>query len=109
MRRQSSKARKVASERSEIRLSLHALRGPYCEACGTLRPHEDPSPWTDMHEVLSRGRGGDPTDPENILCLCRWCHHWVTVNPKAATELGLLRGRTASEHVAKFRISQIGT
>jgi hypothetical protein len=104
VRRQSSKARAVASERSEIRLSLHAHRGPYCEACPTLRPREEPNAWTDMHEMLTRGRGGSPTDTTNILCLCRDCHHWVTVNPKAATELGFMRSRTAEEHAAKFRI-----
>lgn len=58
-----------------------------------------------MHEILTRGRGGDPTDAENILCLCRACHKWVTEHETAARALGLVRARTAEEHAATFRIS----
>jgi hypothetical protein len=57
-----------------------------------------------MHEVLSRGRGGSPTDPENILCLCRGCHKWITEHPEQATALGWLRARTATEHGALYRV-----
>ncbi len=85
-------------------MELHAARGPYCEACPTLRPAEEPSPWSDVHEILSRGRGGSATDPANQLCLCRPCHHWITVNPEDATALGFLRARTAAEHEALYRI-----
>jgi hypothetical protein len=46
---------------------------------------------TDIHEPLTRGRGGDILDPENTLALCRVCHDWIHANPLAATELGLLR------------------
>lgn len=101
-----AKARRVSEARKDIRLSLHAARGPYCQACPVLRPAEEPAPWTDMHEVLSRGRGGDPTDPENILCLCRPCHHWVTVNPADATEAGLLRAMSVDEFAVRYRIEQ---
>lgn len=104
MRRQSSKARAVASERSEQRQALLAHRGPYCEACPTLRPREEARPWSDVHEVLSRARGGSPTDTENQMCLCRDCHSWITVNPKQATELGFMRSRSAEEHASLFRI-----
>jgi hypothetical protein len=103
MRRQSVRARKVAQERSEARLQLHAHRGPYCEACPTLRPREEPNPWTDVHEVLTRGRGGSATDTDNQLCLCRPCHHWITVNPAEAEALGFMRARSAAEHRALFR------
>lgn len=101
-----AKARGVAAERREIRLQLHAHRGPYCEACPALRPHEEENPWTDMHEVLTRGRGGDPTDPGNIMCLCSPCHKWVTEHPREATELGLMRARTAEEHAGLFRLAR---
>lgn len=101
-----AKARAVSAERKDIRLSLHAHRGPYCQGCPVTpvgRPH-DPRPWTDMHEILTRGRGGDPTDPENILCLCRECHVWVTTHELEARALGLVRARTAEEHAALFRV-----
>lgn len=101
-----AKARRVSAERKDIRLSLHAHRGPYCQGCPvTPVGAEDPRPWTDMHEVLTRGRGGDPTDEANILCLCRPCHKWVTEHETAARALGLVRARTAEEHADTFRIS----
>lgn len=56
-----------------------------------------------MHEILSRGRGGSPTDPENILCLCRGCHSFITTHPAWAEEKGWSRSRTAHEHQMLFR------
>lgn len=101
-----AKARRVSAERKDIRLSLHAARGPYCEGCPVtpVGDSSNPRPWTDMHEILTRGRGGDATDPLNILCLCRECHVWVTTHEEAARALGLVRARTAAEHTALFRI-----
>lgn len=102
------KARDIAAERREIRLSLHAHRGPYCEGCPVTPVGDvhDPRPWTDLHEVLTRGRGGDPTDPGNILCLCRECHRWVTEHEVQARALGLVRARTAEEHAELFRLAR---
>lgn len=101
-----AKARRVSAERKDIRLSLHAHRGPYCEGCHLTPVGSDPArPWSDMHERLTRGRGGDPTDPENIVCLCSPCHVWVTTHETAARALGLVRARTAEEHADTFRIS----
>ena len=45
----------------------------------------------DLHEIVSRARGGSVTDPENTIPLCREHHRWVTEHPLEATELGLLR------------------
>lgn len=53
--------------------------------------------------MLTRARGGDPTDLDNILCLCRECHAWVTTHEEQAQILGLVRGRTAGEHKRVFR------
>src|SRR5690348_13849871 len=39
---------------------------------------------------LTRARGGDPTDPANVLLGCRACHRWAHENDEAATALGLL-------------------
>jgi hypothetical protein len=44
----------------------------------------------DVHEKLTRARGGDILDEDNVLAICREHHDWVHANPKAATELGLL-------------------
>ena len=84
--------KKTAEDRERLKLRLRLLqeRGPLCQAgCGRI--------FTDMHEVLSRARGGDPLDPHNILCLCRFCHHAVTVNPAKAEEYGFSRSATPEE------------
>ena len=88
MKNQSKKMQKTNRTRTKLRLELIKERGPMCEAkihghCSFLAD--------DMHEVLPRGRGGSPTDPENIKLVCRNCHTWIGVNPTTATKLGLLR------------------
>lgn len=57
---------------------------PVCQRCWRQAS-------TDVHELLSRARGGSITDPSNLVCLCRPCHDWVTTHPKEATEKGWLR------------------
>ena len=37
------------------------------------------------------GRNVRPTDPRNVIGVCRPCHSWITTHPKEATELGFLR------------------
>lgn len=87
----------IRLERQQLRMSLLAARGPICQRNGCDRP------WSEMHEVLTRGRGGSPTDPDNILCLCSDCHRWVTTHEVQAREEGLVRARTAEEHAALFK------
>lgn len=50
---------------------------PICERCSAARS-------TDIHEIVSRARGGSILDPRNLAALCRLCHSWVTENPAAA-------------------------
>lgn len=46
----------------------------------------------DLHEILSRARGGSITDPTNTVPLCRPHHNVITdTEPEWAYELGLLR------------------
>lgn len=92
-----AKARLVSATRKEQRLELLAARGPYCQYPGCM------DPWAEVHEVLTRGRGGSATDPDNQLCLCADHHRWVTTHEHAARELGLVRARTAEEHRALYR------
>ena len=54
---------------------------PICVRCGT-------NPSVDVHEIVSRARGGSITDPLNLVCLCRLCHGWVTTHPKEAEAEG---------------------
>jgi hypothetical protein len=44
----------------------------------------------DVHEVLTRGRGGSIYDPDNCVALCRRAHEWVTAHAEAAEALGLI-------------------
>jgi hypothetical protein len=48
---------------------------------------------TEVHEVLSRARGGSIVDEKNVLALCHDCHAWVTTHPRLATMAGLLKSR----------------
>ena len=46
---------------------------------------------TEVHELLSRARGGDINDRENCSALCANCHRWITEHPAAALAMGWLR------------------
>lgn len=48
---------------------------------------------TQVHEKLTRARGGDITDKANCFALCRDCHMWIHDHPAAATEEGWLEHR----------------
>lgn len=50
---------------------------PVCERCDQARS-------TDIHEVVSRARGGSILDPANLVALCRPCHSFITQNPLVA-------------------------
>ena len=45
----------------------------------------------DGHERLARSQGGSPSDPENVIGLCRPHHEWVTQNMNAARTMGLAK------------------
>ena len=45
----------------------------------------------ELHEPLTRARGGSILDPANTVAICRSCHNWIHDHPKGATELGLLQ------------------
>lgn len=92
MKQRSAKKRARDEVRARVLLDLLLERGNACEA---LVEDECRHVANDGHEILTRGRGGDPTDPANILLVCRQCHDWIHANPAAATERGLLRSAYA--------------
>ena len=49
----------------------------------------------ELHEPLTRARGGSILDPANTVAICRSCHRWIHDNPKAATDVGLLESHGA--------------
>lgn len=61
-----------------------------CFVYGCHRPAQDP------HELLSRGRGGAPDDPDNVVGACRECHIWITTHPREAEMLGYALKRSPS-------------
>lgn len=69
--------------RRELVATLLAER-PRCE----LRVLCSGAQAVDVHERLSRARGGNILDPvqAHMATACRECHNWVTTNPKAAEE-----------------------
>ena len=52
----------------------------------------------ELHEPLTRARGGSILDPDNTVAVCRNCHRWIHDNPQSATELGLLKSQHEQGH-----------
>ena len=82
----SRKASQTEAARAKIRKALIEERGSLCEA---RTPYCTQPAVLQMHEVLSRGRGGDALDPSNILLVCPLCHHWIHTHPADAEARGL--------------------
>ena len=80
MRFRSKKREALYRERRPLvalMLEEHAI----CQRCGT-------NPSVDVHEIVSRARGGSILDRSNLACLCRSCHIWLTDHPAAAEREG---------------------
>jgi len=87
--------------RDVVRLLL--LERPRCEAgvpIGEMLHGQSGAWWfscqrqsVDVHEVLTRARGGDLLDVQNLLAVCRVCHGWIHDHPHDAGLLGLLASR----------------
>ena len=60
-------------------------------------------PSSQVHEKLTRARGGDITDKENCVALCRACHNWIHDHPAEATEEGWLEHRKPSVKIMPRR------
>ncbi len=93
MKRVSDKRSKTQSKRSKL-VKTELQDRPYCEAgliIAKRNPENECQRWsTELHEPLTRARGGDILDPKNTISICRTCHEWIHYNPRAATEEGLL-------------------
>lgn len=109
MRYRSKKTEETYKERRLIVARLLTER-PLCEACPifatydgkkTFKCHES----IDVHEIVSRGRGGSILDENNLITVCRFpCHSRITGDSKTAEFLGLaMPGWTTSEMVQEAR------
>ena len=94
-RRTPLKARRSAAftkARREAVAAAAARDGHTCVA-RHLAPHVPCGGPLDGHEPLTRGRGGDPLDVDNIRTLCRSHHDFVHAHPEWAHSVGLLKRR----------------
>lgn len=100
VRYRSKKMERVYRERRKLVAELLEER-PWCEM--RVHPAICTRRATEVHEVLSRGRGGSILDRENCMVGCHSCHAWVTTHPKEAEERGLLRksGEADGNHHAE--------
>ena len=83
MRPRSRKMAKKYVERRRLVIEILA-QFPICERCQVARS-------TEVHEVLSRARGGSILDKSNCKALCHKCHFWITTNPADAKAQGWLK------------------
>jgi hypothetical protein len=96
LRRVSLKRQRVNRERREL-VRSELMRRPRCEA-GHLTPASCSGYATDIHEPLTRARGGPILDPANTVAICRACHDWIHDNPQSATRIGLLKPSWGNGH-----------
>lgn len=65
-------------------LVAEMLQDAMCARCTKQRA-------TEVHELLSRARGGSILDRDNCVALCHDCHFWVTTHPRDALTQGWLK------------------
>jgi hypothetical protein len=69
---------------------------PICQRCGREAA-------VDVHEPLTRARGGSILDPQNAVTLCRYDHSWVHEHPAQATAEGWLQNSWEPDSAASAR------
>jgi hypothetical protein len=92
LRARSAKRAAIAPKRAALVEQVLAER-PVCEfptILGGVAVRMCHRQSTDVHEPLSRGRGGSILDKRNTLAVCREHHDWIHDHPNKAHELGVL-------------------
>ena len=80
---------------------------PWCERCSKAPDFDgvnEVGPYgmnrsTEIHEKLTRARGGDILDEDNCVALCQECHNFIHSNIAKATEEGWLIRRADARRV----------
>jgi hypothetical protein len=105
-----SKKRRILQRKRADFVKWELASRPWCEAGDAIRLHRMQTfgneyakrlsasytcsrRSTELHEPLTRARGGNILDPHNTVAICRNCHNWVHDNPDSATRIGLLRSQ----------------
>lgn len=81
LRKRSKKTAKLYRQRG-VYVAEYLTEHPACVLCGMRAD--------DVHEPLTRARGGSILDPANSVPVCRSCHSWIHDHDAEATVLGLL-------------------
>lgn len=89
MNRQSAKRRKLANRRATF-VRRFLKDHPHCQVGWDRRCQSDA---VDVHEPLTRARGGSIVDPNNALAACRPCHDAIHAHPVEAMSRGFLRSQ----------------
>jgi hypothetical protein len=77
-----------------LRAVVHGLPKPDQDAVvAALRLVPPGCRSAEVHELLSRARGGSIVEDANCAALCSRHHQWVTEHPRLATMAGLMRSR----------------
>ena len=82
MRYRSKKTTRAYVQRRKLVAEI--LDDAVCARCQSARA-------TEVHEILTRARGGSILDKDNCVALCHNCHSFITVNPKQAHDEGFMR------------------
>ena len=79
---------------------------PQCEA---QIPYVCSNHAVDVHEIMTRARGGDILADDNVLALCRRCHTFITENPAFSQEHGFTvhSWATSADLIAAHRAREI--
>ena len=104
MRARSKKRQAEYVERRKLVEQLLKER-PTCETCAVFAAFDGrqlyrPRPSVDVHEILTRGRGGSILDVSNLLVVCRFpCHSRITDDSLEAEFWGLMVPSWADEEI----------
>jgi hypothetical protein len=82
MRPRSKKMARIYIARRKLVAEL--LQDAICVRCESAEA-------TEVHEVLTRARGGSILDKDNCVPLCHSCHSYITLHPKEAVEEGFMK------------------
>lgn len=98
--------RSVVLARDRGRCAFHRIAARH-NASGVCAGFQRPHGWSnapEVHEVITRGRGGDPLDPDNCVTVCPWANVEVDLRQAGAEMLGLLLPSWATaDHEAEAR------
>lgn len=86
-------AKRAAENRIRRKMVAGIVGGP-CETCPVIQTWDPRHPCdgvaVEVHEPLTRARGGSIVDPDNAMGTCRRGHDWIHGHPSKSAELGLL-------------------